>query len=261
MVVGFVVSGVYAAGLLRGRDRRAPPPRFHGAVRLRDGGRRRPADRRSRTRHAGRRHTAGEAGGVRACRDDRGACAVSAGRRADRRRGAVGVGDTATRLDHRAQLVRQPGARAGHGARVRLAAGQHHPSGVPVDGRSSARCWRLAVVVFWLLRWRGHDLLDNRWFLRFSVIAGPLAVLARRTRLGRHRSRPSTVDGVADASDHRRGQHEPGPVVELPRRPRHLSGHDRRARTSCCVPWRGGGVRVRPTCRARTGRRREETVS
>ena len=38
----------------------------------------------------------------------------------------------------------------------------------------------LAVVVvgYWLLRWRGHDLLGNRWFLRFSVVAGPLAVIA-----------------------------------------------------------------------------------
>ena len=36
----------------------------------------------------------------------------------------------------------------------------------------------LAVVVFWLARRRRHDLLANRWFLRFSVIAGPLAILA-----------------------------------------------------------------------------------
>jgi cytochrome d ubiquinol oxidase subunit I len=36
----------------------------------------------------------------------------------------------------------------------------------------------LAVVVYWLARWRGHDLLPNRWFLRFVVLAGPLAVLA-----------------------------------------------------------------------------------
>ena len=36
----------------------------------------------------------------------------------------------------------------------------------------------LAVVVFWVTRRRGRDLLDNRWFLRFSVIAGPLAVIA-----------------------------------------------------------------------------------
>jgi cytochrome bd ubiquinol oxidase subunit I len=34
------------------------------------------------------------------------------------------------------------------------------------------------VVMFWLLRWRGIDLLNNLWFLRFSVIAGPLAILA-----------------------------------------------------------------------------------
>ncbi|RDH74980.1 cytochrome ubiquinol oxidase subunit I [Mycolicibacterium moriokaense] len=34
------------------------------------------------------------------------------------------------------------------------------------------------VVIYWLVRWRGIDLLGNRWFLRFSVIAGPLAILA-----------------------------------------------------------------------------------
>jgi cytochrome d ubiquinol oxidase subunit I len=36
----------------------------------------------------------------------------------------------------------------------------------------------LAVVVFWLARWRGLDLTANRWFLRFAVVAGPLAVVA-----------------------------------------------------------------------------------
>ena len=36
----------------------------------------------------------------------------------------------------------------------------------------------LAVVIFWLARWRRHDLVDNRWFLRFAVVAGPLAVVA-----------------------------------------------------------------------------------
>jgi cytochrome d ubiquinol oxidase subunit I len=36
----------------------------------------------------------------------------------------------------------------------------------------------LVVVVFWLARRRGRDLLANRWFLRFSVIAGPLAITA-----------------------------------------------------------------------------------
>jgi cytochrome d ubiquinol oxidase subunit I len=36
----------------------------------------------------------------------------------------------------------------------------------------------LAVVVFWMTRRRGHDLLGNRWFLRFSVVAGPLAIIA-----------------------------------------------------------------------------------
>jgi cytochrome bd ubiquinol oxidase subunit I len=36
----------------------------------------------------------------------------------------------------------------------------------------------LAVVVFWVARRRGHDMLGNRWFLRFCVGAGPLAILA-----------------------------------------------------------------------------------
>ncbi len=36
----------------------------------------------------------------------------------------------------------------------------------------------LAVLLFWLARWRGRDLLENRGFLRFCVVAGPLAVLA-----------------------------------------------------------------------------------
>jgi cytochrome d ubiquinol oxidase subunit I len=35
----------------------------------------------------------------------------------------------------------------------------------------------VAVVVYWVLRWRGRDLLRSRWFLWFAVIAGPLAVL------------------------------------------------------------------------------------
>lgn len=36
----------------------------------------------------------------------------------------------------------------------------------------------LAVVVFWVARRRGRDLLGNRWFLRFAVAAGPLAIVA-----------------------------------------------------------------------------------
>lgn len=39
----------------------------------------------------------------------------------------------------------------------------------------------LSVVVFWFARWRGHDLLDNRWYLRFAAVAGPLAMLAVET--------------------------------------------------------------------------------
>lgn len=36
----------------------------------------------------------------------------------------------------------------------------------------------LSVLVFWFFRWRGRDLLGSRWFLRYAVIAGPLAVVA-----------------------------------------------------------------------------------
>lgn len=36
----------------------------------------------------------------------------------------------------------------------------------------------IAVVVFWVARWRDRDLLESRWFLRFAATAGPLAVLA-----------------------------------------------------------------------------------
>jgi cytochrome d ubiquinol oxidase subunit I len=61
----------------------------------------------------------------------------------------------------------------------------------------------LAVVVYWVARRRGHDLLGNRWFLRFSVVAGPLAVLAVEfgwvsTEVGRQ---PWTVWQVLRTSD------------------------------------------------------------
>jgi cytochrome d ubiquinol oxidase subunit I len=61
----------------------------------------------------------------------------------------------------------------------------------------------LVVVVFWLARRRGHDLLENRWFLRFSVIAGPLAILALElgwvaTEVGRQ---PWTVWQVLRTTD------------------------------------------------------------
>jgi cytochrome d ubiquinol oxidase subunit I len=34
------------------------------------------------------------------------------------------------------------------------------------------------AVVYWLAHWRGRDLSSNVWFLRVAVIAGPLAILA-----------------------------------------------------------------------------------
>jgi cytochrome bd ubiquinol oxidase subunit I len=61
----------------------------------------------------------------------------------------------------------------------------------------------LAVVVFWVARRRGHDLLANRWFLRFCIIAGPLAILALElgwvaTEVGRQ---PWTVWQVLRTTD------------------------------------------------------------
>jgi cytochrome d ubiquinol oxidase subunit I len=59
------------------------------------------------------------------------------------------------------------------------------------------------VVLFWLARRRGHDLLGNRWFLRFAVITGPLAILALElgwitTEVGRQ---PWTVWQVLRTTD------------------------------------------------------------
>ena len=56
----------------------------------------------------------------------------------------------------------------------------------------------LAVLVFWAARWRGRDLLERRWFLRFAAAAGPLAVIALEagwvaTEVGRQ---PWVVYGV-----------------------------------------------------------------
>ncbi len=56
----------------------------------------------------------------------------------------------------------------------------------------------LAVLLFWLARWRGRDLARNRWFLRFCVVAGPLAVIALEagwiaTEVGRQ---PWIVQGI-----------------------------------------------------------------
>lgn len=61
----------------------------------------------------------------------------------------------------------------------------------------------VAVVIYWLARWRGHDLADRRWALRCLVVAGPLAVLALEcgwvaTEVGRQ---PWTVFGVLRTVD------------------------------------------------------------
>jgi cytochrome d ubiquinol oxidase subunit I len=59
------------------------------------------------------------------------------------------------------------------------------------------------VVLYWLARWRNHELRENRWFLRFAVIAGPLAVIALEagwiaTEVGRQ---PWTVWHVLRTTD------------------------------------------------------------
>jgi cytochrome bd ubiquinol oxidase subunit I len=61
----------------------------------------------------------------------------------------------------------------------------------------------VVVVLFWVARWRRRDLLDNRYFLRFSVVAGPLAILALElgwvtTEVGRQ---PWTVWQVLRTTD------------------------------------------------------------
>lgn len=60
-----------------------------------------------------------------------------------------------------------------------------------------------AVVLFWVARWRGWDLLKARWFLWFAVVAGPLAIVAvecgwTATEVGRQ---PWTVWQVLRTSD------------------------------------------------------------
>ena len=55
-----------------------------------------------------------------------------------------------------------------------------------------------AVVLFWVQRKRGRDLLQRRWFLRFAAVAGPLAAVALEagwiaTEVGRQ---PWIVHGV-----------------------------------------------------------------
>lgn len=61
----------------------------------------------------------------------------------------------------------------------------------------------LVVLIFWLARWRGHDFVPNRWFLRFSMISGPLAIIALEcgwiaTEVGRQ---PWTVWHVLRTTD------------------------------------------------------------
>ena len=65
----------------------------------------------------------------------------------------------------------------------------------------------LAALVFWVARWRGRDLLERRWFLRFCVLAGPLAVVALEagwiaTEVGRQPWVVYNVLRTTDAAGH-----------------------------------------------------------
>ncbi|NPC97241.1 cytochrome ubiquinol oxidase subunit I [Nocardioides sp. zg-DK7169] len=60
-----------------------------------------------------------------------------------------------------------------------------------------------AVVVYWLARWRGHDLVERRWFLRFVAVSGVLAIVAMEagwiaTEVGRQ---PWVVYNILRTSD------------------------------------------------------------
>jgi cytochrome d ubiquinol oxidase subunit I len=60
-----------------------------------------------------------------------------------------------------------------------------------------------SVLVFWYLRRRGRDPLEGRWFLRYAVLAGPLAVVALEagwiaTEVGRQ---PWVVYGILRTTD------------------------------------------------------------
>jgi cytochrome bd ubiquinol oxidase subunit I len=61
----------------------------------------------------------------------------------------------------------------------------------------------LFVALFWFARWRKRDLVANKWFLRCVAVAGPLAILALEsgwvaTEVGRQ---PWTVFGVLRTTD------------------------------------------------------------
>ena len=65
-------------------------------------------------------------------------------------------------------------------------------------------------IGFWALRKRGKDLLQNRWFLKAAVVAGPLAILAMElgwitTEVGRQPWIVQDVMRTADAVTTRPG--------------------------------------------------------
>ncbi|WP_228387651.1 MULTISPECIES: cytochrome ubiquinol oxidase subunit I [unclassified Nocardioides] len=61
----------------------------------------------------------------------------------------------------------------------------------------------LAVIVYWVARWRGRDLVEQRWFLRFVAASGVLAIIAMEagwiaTEVGRQ---PWVVQGFLRTTD------------------------------------------------------------
>ncbi len=141
---------------------------------------------------------AGEAGGVRARRRRP---------RALRRCGSGGVlidgevrwrvGDPATRLAHRPQLVRQAGARAGHDPRRRTGRRSTSPTWPSSRWWASARCWRWPWCCSGCSAGAVTTCCDNRWFLRFCGRRRAAGDPRGGSRLDRHRGRPPAVDGLA----------------------------------------------------------------
>ena len=178
---GFVVAAVYAAGMLRGRRddhhrlgftvpfafasvAAVIQPFIGHLLGMRVGRRRsRPSSRRSSSPPT-----------------TESPVAAAARRRPDRRQRALGPRHPRPGLVHRPRLA-SPSRCAGLDTIPAdgPAAGQHHPPGVPDDGRHRDAAGAGRRRGYWLARWRGRDLLEQPLVpARSSAVAGPLAVIA-----------------------------------------------------------------------------------
>ena len=226
MLVGLVVCGGVCRRSAARAHRRPSPPRVHRPVRLRQRRGHRPAVDRARARVAGRCAPDRQAGGLRA------GPAHRAGPAPERLGGVLVDGEVRWALP--IPWIGSFIARGSFDAPVPGLDTIPQSDWPPVNLThlsfqlmvAIGMLLALVVVVFWLARRRGHDLLGNRWYLRFCVIAGPLAILALElgwiaTEVGRQ---PWTVWQVLRATDAASIEH--GIVVELHRRADRLPRHD-----------------------------------